>query len=140
MKSKATYLLDTNICIYTINKRPEHVIKKVKSCNHEEICISSITIMEMEYGLQRSKIKDLTREALIDFILPFEIINFNSGDAYEYGKIRAHLESIGKPIGAYDLQLAAQAISRKLILVTNNVKEFSKIPEIEIENWYDDVI
>lgn len=140
MKSKAIYLLDTNICIYTINKRPANVIKKVRSCNHEEICISSITIMEMEYGIQRSRMNDLSREALIDFLLPFEVINFNSADAYEYGKIRSHLEAIGKLIGPYDLQIAAQAISRNLILVTNNVNEFSRIHNLEIENWYESII
>jgi len=135
MKCKSIYLLDSNICIYTINKRPIEVIEKVKAFRNDEICISSITISELEYGIQKSKIKSNSREALIKFLVPFEILNYDSCDAYEYGKIRAFLESKGKLIGPYDLQIAAQAISRNLILVTNNVKEFSRIPELRIENW-----
>lgn len=135
MKKSAKYLLDTNICIYTIKKRPESVVRMVKSCHNEEICISSITIMEMEYGLQKSKAAASSRKALIDFLLPFKIIDFSAADAYEYGKIRAFLESKGMPVGPYDLQIAAQAISRNLILVTNNLKEFERIPGLKTENW-----
>ena len=72
---------------------------------------------------------------MVRFLVPFEIVDFNPKDAYEYGKIRAFLESRGQIIGPYDLQIAAQAISRNLILVTNNVKEFKRIPNIKIENW-----
>ena len=127
--------MDTNICVYTIKKKPISVIEKVKSFANEEICISTITISEMEYGIQKSIFKDSSREALIRFLVPFEIIDFSSSDAYEYGKIRAFLEKKGQIIGPYDLQIASQALSRGLILVTNNVKEFSRVPGLKIENW-----
>jgi tRNA(fMet)-specific endonuclease VapC len=135
MKSKRKYLLDTDTCIYIIKKHPPEVVKKVIKISDDGICISSVSISELEYGIQKSQIKSASRDALVRFLVAFEIIDFNSKDAYEYGRIRAYLESKGKIIGPYDLQIAAQAISRKMILVTNNTREFSRIPELEIENW-----
>ncbi len=138
MKSKGVYLLDTDICIYIIKKRPPEVVKRVKEISGDTICISSVTISELEYGIQKSQIKHVSRDSLIKFLVPFAIIDFNSSDAFEYGKIRAFLESHGKPIGPYDLQIAAQAISRDLILVTNNEKEFSRISHLKVENWVEE--
>ncbi len=135
MKSSSIYLLDTNICIFIINKRDQDIVDKIKGSKLDEICISSITIGELEYGLQKSIKKNKNREALIEFLSPFRILDFGPSDAYEYGKIRALLESRGEIIGPYDLQIAAQALARRLVLVTNNVKEFVRVPNLKIEDW-----
>ncbi len=132
---RTLYLLDTNICIYAINMRSKSVVEKVRQRSVDEIAISSVTVAELEYGLQKSSRKNTTREALIEFLAPFSIIDFTSLDAIEYGKIRAFLEEKGTPIGAYDLQLAAQALARDLVLVSNNAREFGRVPGLKLENW-----
>ncbi len=134
---KPLYLLDTNICIYAINMRSKSVVEKVRQRLVDEIAISSVTVAELEYGLQKSSRKTATRAALIEFLAPFAIIDFTSLDAAEYGKIRAFLEEKGTPIGAYDLQIAAQALARGLVLVSNNEREFSRVPQLKLENWAD---
>jgi len=135
MKTRSKYLLDTNICIYIINKKPAAVVDKVKQLKTDEIAISSVTVAELEYGIQKSKIKTASREALVEFLAPFAITCFDARDAYEYGRIRAHLETTGNIIGAYDLQIAAQAMARNLILVSNNTREFCRVPNLKLENW-----
>ena len=131
------YLFDTNICIYLINKKFEYLIDRVEKCGIEKIGISSITIAELEYGIAKSSspYKEENRVALLGFLLPFKFINFNQNDAYEYGRIRQNLQSKGKIIGNMDILIGSQAISRELILVTNNEKEFTRIENLEIENW-----
>jgi tRNA(fMet)-specific endonuclease VapC len=129
------YLLDTNICIYLIKKKPVSVVDNLLQMKPGEIGISSITIVELEYGVQKSKQIKKNQEALEYFIAPFEVVVFDSNAAIEYGVIRADLERKGKPIGAYDLLIAAQARDHGLILVTNNTKEFQRIPDLLIENW-----
>jgi tRNA(fMet)-specific endonuclease VapC len=96
---------------------------------------AAITIAEMEYGASKSMKKTKNRQALVDFISGFEIIPFELKDAEIYGIIRAELERKGKVIGAYDMQLAAQALSRNYIFITNNTKEFSRIGKLKMENW-----
>ena len=129
------YLLDTNICIYIINKKPASVIKRVQTKHHEQIAISTITQAELEYGIARSRNVDQNRIALLEFLFPFLLIDFDQMAAIQYGLIRASLESRGKPIGSMDMLLAAQARSRDLILVTNNEKEFHRIDGLKLENW-----
>jgi len=129
------YLLDTNICIYIINKRPISVLKRLSNYEIDDIAISSISISELEYGINKSTNPDNSRIALIEFLLPFKLIDYDSKAAKEYGIIRSDLEKIGQPIGAMDYLLAAQAISLDLILVSNNLKEFSKVKKLIIENW-----
>ncbi|OHB67458.1 MAG: hypothetical protein A2Y76_14635 [Planctomycetes bacterium RBG_13_60_9] len=129
------YLLDTNICIYVIKKKPPAVLKQVQSKQPGEIAISSITLAELEYGIARSRYPDRNRVALLEFLFPFAILDFDPMAAVEYGRIRSSLESKGKPIGPMDLLLAAQAKSHNLILVTNNEKEFRRIDGLRIENW-----
>jgi tRNA(fMet)-specific endonuclease VapC len=130
-----TYLLDTNICIYLINKKPPIVLDHIRSKRPDEVAISTITIAELEYGVLRSKYPDQNRIALLEFLVSFSIIDFDQISATQYGYIRKELESKGKPIGPMDLLLAAQAISRNLIFVTNNEKEFSRIKNLRTENW-----
>ena len=131
------YLFDTNICIYLINNKSEYLIDRVERNGIEKIGISSITIAELEYGIaiSNSSHKEENRIALLEFLLPFKFIEFNHNDAYEYGMIRQDLQSKGNIIGNMDLLIGSQAISRKLILVTNNVKEFRRIENIKIDNW-----
>jgi len=129
------YLLDTNICIYIINKRPISVLKRLSNYEIDDIAISSISISELEYGINKSTNPDNSRIALIEFLLPFKLIDYDSKAAKEHGIIRSDLEKIGQPIGAMDYLLAAQAISLDLILVSNNLKEFSKVKKLIIENW-----
>ena len=129
------YLLDTNICIYIINKKPASVIKRIQTKQPEQIAISTITQAELEYGIARSRNVDQNRVALLEFLFPFLLIDFDQMAAVQYGLIRASLEARGKPIGSLDMLLAAQAMSRDLILVTNNEKEFHRIERLKLENW-----
>jgi tRNA(fMet)-specific endonuclease VapC len=102
------YLLDTNICIYIINKHPQSVIKKITKLNPQDINISSITVSELEYGVSKSRHRDQNRATLRDFLSSFEIISFDFRDAEIYGVIRTELECQGEIIGPYDMQLASQ--------------------------------
>jgi tRNA(fMet)-specific endonuclease VapC len=131
------YLFDTNICIYLINNKSEYLMDRVERNGIEKIGISSITIAELEYGIAKSNSthKEENRIALLEFLLPFKFIDFNHNDAYEYGMIRQDLQSKGNIIGNMDILIGAQAVSRELILVTNNVKEFRRIENIKIDNW-----
>jgi len=129
------YLLDTNICIYIINKHPKSVVKKICNLNPKDVKISSVSVAELEYGASKSSRRDQNRGALYNFFSPFEIIPFDARDAEIYGIIRAELECQGKPIGPYDMQLAAQALARDLIFVTNNTAEFMRIKKLKLENW-----
>lgn len=129
------YLLDTNICIYIINQHPRHVVDQVKKLQPHQIKLSAISIAELEYGASKSKNREMNRNALIHFASAFDIIAFNDDDAEVFGLIRAGLEKRGNIIGPYDLQIAAQAISRNLILITNNTKEFERVENLRLENW-----
>ena len=129
------YLLDTNICIYLIKKKPESVIKRFTKLKPGSIAISSITLAELYFGSVKSLKPNENMIALQEFISPLIVLDFVDKDAVHYGKIRFDLEKKGKPIGAMDLLIAAIAKSRELVLVTNNIKEFSRIPDIKVENW-----
>ena len=129
------YMLDTNICIYIIKKHPIHVLNHLKKQNISDICLSSITLAELEYGVQKSERKVQNGLALAEFLSPIEIMPFDEVAAIEFGKIRSNLEKKGKLIGEYDLMIAAHAIALDLILVTNNIKEFKRVTDLKIENW-----
>ena len=129
------YLLDSNICIYIINQNPKQVVEHIKTLQPHQIKLSAISIAELEYGVSKSRNREKNRTALVHFASAFDIIEFNDKDAEVFGLIRANLERIGQIIGPYDLQIAAQTISRGLILVTNNTKEFSRINDLKLENW-----
>lgn len=129
------YLLDTNICIYIINKKPATVLKRIEAKRPDQVAISTITQAELEYGLARSRFPERNRAALLQFLFPFQLLDFDQLAAVQYGTIRSDLETKGRPIGAMDLLIAAQAVSRNLILVTNNEKEFGRVEGLNIENW-----
>jgi tRNA(fMet)-specific endonuclease VapC len=129
------YLLDTNICIYIINKRSRTAAAVFASKPPFSIFLSAITLAELEYGVSKSQSRERNRLALVEFAAPFEVVPFTDGDAEVFGIIRAQLEREGRVIGAYDMQIAAQALNRGLVLATNNTKEFERVPELKLENW-----
>ena len=129
------YLLDTNMCIYIINKKSPKIIEKMSNFKQSEIKVSSITAAEMEYGASKSENRERNRHALKRFLSSFKIINFDTKDAEIYGIIRADLERNGNIIGPYDMQLAAQALRWDYIFVTNNIREFQRVNKLKLENW-----
>lgn len=129
------FLLDTNICIYIIKKKPLSVINKLQSLDVADIGISSITLSELEYGVSKSTQPEKNKLALIKFLAPIQIVLYDDMAAEKYGDIRATLEKSGKIIGPLDMLIAAHALSLGCILVTNNTKEFERIKLLKIENW-----
>jgi len=129
------YLLDTNICIYIIKKKPVEVLKTLKIKSKKSIYVSAISIAELEYGVTKSQFPEKNKIALIEFLSIFYILPFDDHDAVYFGLIKTELEKKGKIIGPMDLLLAAQAKSKQLILVSNNTKEFERVEGLKIENW-----
>jgi len=129
------FMLDTNMCIYVIKKKPPRVLDRFKTFQIAEIGISTITLSELEYGVAKSTRKEQNREALIEFLAPLEILSFDEKASRHYGEIRAFLEREGIPIGSLDLLIAAHARSLMLPLVTNDTRAFKRIPGLQIENW-----
>lgn len=128
------YLLDTNICIYLINQRPAHVRPRFEAQAIGDIGVSVITACELAYGVEKSA-SARNRNALEAFLLPLEIAAFDDSAMWQYAALRAGLERRGTPIGALDTQIAAHALALGCTLVTNNIREFSRIPGLRIENW-----
>ena len=129
------YLIDTNICIYIMNKRPVAVIEKFKKFEIGEIGISTITVSELQYGAAKSTYRKKNEVRLEEFLAPLGILSYDQTAARVYGDIRFQLEKHGKPIGPLDLLIAAHAVSQNLVLVTNNIKEFDRIKKLKVENW-----
>jgi len=129
------YLLDTNMCIFAIKRKPEKVFDLIKSKTNEGIFISSLTIAELEFGVQNSERVEKNRIALLKFISFFNILNFDDSDAIDYGKIKVKLRKNGEIIGPIDMLLAAQAINKDMIFITNNVREFNRIEGLKVEDW-----
>jgi tRNA(fMet)-specific endonuclease VapC len=130
------YLLDTNICIYIINEKPKKVLRKFEQYPVHEFGVSSITHAELQYGVAKSKQNNRNQVALDEFLLPLTILPFYGKRLVErYGKIRAFLESGGKTIGPLDTLIAAHALSLDLIIISNNIREFSRIQNLKCENW-----
>ena len=128
-------LLDTNICIYMIKNKPPEVRKHFERFVPGDIAISSITVAELQYGVEKSAAREKNALALEAFLLPLEIPSFDTESALAYGEIRAKLESRGKPIGSMDILIAAQAIAQDFTLITHNLKEFERIPGLRCETW-----
>ena len=129
------YMLDTNICIYCIKKKPPEVLNKFLQCNPDDICISSITYSELMHGIEKSQAVEKNRLALALFLSPIQILPFDAEAAEAYGKIRADLEKRGTPIGPMDMLIAGHAKAEKLILVTNNTREFNRVNDLVVEDW-----
>ncbi len=129
------YMLDTNICIYLIKRKPQQVLAKFQKHTVGDIGISSITVAELQYGVAKSQRQQQNQAALDLFLAPLEIVDFDPTAARQYGRIRAELEQLGTPIGAYDLLIAGHAQSLAVTLITNNIREFARVPELKVENW-----
>jgi tRNA(fMet)-specific endonuclease VapC len=129
------FMLDTNICIYIIKKKPITVMRRFNQNQISRVSISSITLSELEYGVSKSSKPEQNHVALMQFIAPLEILPYGDEAAKYYGNLRAYLEKHGTPIGSLDMLIAAHALSLACTLVTNNEKEFLRIPDLKIENW-----
>lgn len=129
------YMLDTNICIYVIKNKPEKVLEQFKANMGKGLCISSITLAELEYGVEKSSFPDKNCLALIRFLSILHVLPFDDSAAIEYGKICAYLQKKGTPVGTMDMLIAGHAKANNMILVTNNTREFMRVPELQLENW-----
>lgn len=130
-----TYMLDTNICIYGMKNRPPQVEEAIRRGLDRGICISAITLAELEHGVQKSQSVAKNTEALLKFLTILEVLPFDDRAAVEYGKIQAFLQRNGTPMGTADALIAGHARAEGLILVTNNVREFARVPGLAVENW-----
>ena len=129
------YLLDTNIFIYLCKGRYPEIAERIRGFGPGDVGISVITLAELEFGVSKSARPERNRRHLQEFLLPFEIIPFDSRAAVEYGVIRNVLEKSGSPIGPLDTLIAAHALASGSCLVTNNEREFGRVPGLKLENW-----
>ena len=129
------YLLDTNTCIYFLNRSSERIISQFKKYSPSEIMLSSITVAELFYGAEKSKARKKNWAVVEDFVSNFGIVPIDEKSCQTYAKIRASLEKSGVPIGPMDLLIASISLANNFILVTNNIKEFRRIKGLKLENW-----
>ena len=128
------YMLDTNICIYAIKNRPESVLAALRKHEAQGIGISSISVAELHFGVRKSgSAKNL--QALRHFLQALEIADFDLAAAEKYGEVRQKLEAVGTPIGPLDTQIAAHALALGVTLVSNNAREFERVPGLQLANW-----
>lgn len=129
------YLLDTNICIYLIKKHPPEVLDRFQQIQLKQLHIPTITLFELYYGIEKNNSQQRNLAALENFIAPLTIVDFTLDAAKKAAKIRNNLQKLGTPIGAYDIQIAAIAISLNMTLLTNNTREFERVKGLKLENW-----
>jgi len=129
------YLLDTNICIYIINKRPPQVFERFRQIELMQLHIPTIVISELYFGLEKNQSHKRNATFLENFIAPLSVTGFSVEAAKYAAKIRYQLRRQGTPIGAYDIQIAAIALADNMVLLTNNTKEFERIEGLKLENW-----
>jgi len=129
------YLLDTNMCIHLIKYRPERLFARLSRLSLDDVAVSAIAVAELWYGIALSRKKRHNEAALKDFLDYVRVLDWPDDAAPVYGRIRAHLREKGTPIGAMDLLIATHALSLDAVLVTNNVSEFKRVPDLQIENW-----
>ncbi len=132
------YMLDTNICVYLIKKKPENVLRNLQSNIGDGVAVSAITLAELIHGVEASAYPEQNTFALNQFLAIVDIMPFDDEAAAEYGKICATLRRQGTPIGVMDMLIAAHAKAKGLIIVTNNVREFERVEGLELENWVND--
>jgi tRNA(fMet)-specific endonuclease VapC len=132
---KLRYLLDTNICIYIAKHRPLTVKQKFQQLEPETVGMSFVTYGELYYGAEKSQHREIALHKLAQLIIHIPVIPPIEQMAIQYGQLRARLEQAGTPIGNNDLWIAAHALALNLILVSNNTKEFERVPNLKVENW-----
>ena len=128
------YMLDTNIVIYTMKNRPAEV-KEAFNAKERQLCISSVTLMELIYGAENSSNPAKNTQSIEAFSARLMVLDYDVAAAQHTGQIRAELAKKGRPIGPYDQMIAGHARSLGLILVSNNVREFERVPGLRLENW-----
>ena len=128
------YLLDTNMCIYLMKGNAD-ILQRFLANRASGIGVSSISVAELYYGVFNSEYPDRNSLNLANFLIGLELLEFDSGAAVEYGRIRARLRKKGTPIGQMDMLIAAHAKSEDLILVTKNTGEFNRVEDLQLENW-----
>jgi tRNA(fMet)-specific endonuclease VapC len=130
------YMLDTNIVIYVIKRRPLEVLDTFNA-SAGQMCISSVTLAELFHGVEKSSMVSHNLYKVEDFVSRLEVLSYDENAAAHYGNIRADLEKKGTSIGVNDLHIAGHARSKSLILVTNNIREFERVEGLRLENWID---
>ncbi|WP_442110091.1 type II toxin-antitoxin system tRNA(fMet)-specific endonuclease VapC [Pseudomonas sp. NUPR-001] len=128
------YMLDTNICIFTLKNKP-HEVREAFNRRHGQLCISTITLMELIYGAEKSAAPERNLSVVEGFAARLEVLNYDSHAAAHSGQLRAELAKAGTPIGPYDQMIAGHARSLGLVLVSNNVREFLRVPGLRVEDW-----
>lgn len=129
------YLLDTNICIYLIKKHPPEVLARFQQIQLRQLHISTVTLFELYYGIEKNNSQRRNLAALENFIAPLTIVDFTLEAAKKAAMIRSALQKQGTPIGVYDVQIAAIALSLNMTLLTNNLREFERVKGLKLENW-----
>jgi tRNA(fMet)-specific endonuclease VapC len=128
------YMLDTNICIHVMKNYPENLRERFNALA-EQLCISSITLGELHYGAEKSARRAHNLTAIENFVARLDVLPFAEKAAAHYGQVRAELERAGTPCGPHDMQIGGHARSEGLIVVTNNTREFIRMPGVRVENW-----
>lgn len=129
------YLLDTNVCVDFLNGRFPSVVARVTASDPSDLGVSAVVVSELRYGAERSQRVRRNQERLDVFLSELTCVPFDDVAAREFGRLRARLESEGRPIGAYDMQIAAQALALDMTLVTDNTRELARVRGLRIENW-----
>jgi tRNA(fMet)-specific endonuclease VapC len=129
-----SYMLDTNICIYVMKNYPQNLREKFNALA-EQLCMSSITLGELHYGAEKSARRSENLTAIEHFTARLDVLPFDTKAATHYGQLRAELERAGTPCGPHDMQIGGHARSEGLIVVTNNTREFVRMPGLRSENW-----
>lgn len=130
------YLLDTDTLIYTF-KRAGNCLARLSQQADTDLAVSCVNLFELEFGMAKSNNRALMERYLHEICSRCTVLDFDHAAARQAGVVRAHLQSLGTPIGPYDVQVAGVALSRSLILVTRNTREFDRVPELRVDNWYD---
>lgn len=131
------YLLDTNICVFVLRAKPFIVTERLLECADEDVAVSSVTVAELRHGAEKSNQPEDNHRKVSQFLLTYDVLDFDSGAADAYGEIRADLERRGQLIGELDMLLAAYALSKNLIFVTHNTSEFQRVKGLQLEDWFE---
>jgi tRNA(fMet)-specific endonuclease VapC len=129
------FMLDTNVCVDLIRNRNDRILRRMKRHGTDKLCVSSVTLSELEYGAAKSSDPGRNRLALAEFLSPLAVLPYDDGVAPVYGHVRAALEKAGTPIGPLDTMIAAHALSLGLTVVTDNEREFRRVAGLTVQNW-----
>lgn len=129
------FMLDTNTCVELIRRRNDRILRKIQRLRPDDLCVSSVTLSEMEYGAAKSAYPEKNRLALAEFMTALNVLAYDDAVAPVYGRVRAELERAGTPIGPLDTMIAAHALSLGLTVVTDDEGEFRRVSGLKVQNW-----